>query len=70
MDETTILNFRHLLERHSLTEALFSEVSAYLEERALLLRGGTIMGVSENSDFSTLPFSSALILFINFTSPL
>ena len=43
MDETTILNFRHLLERHSLTEALFSEVSAYLEERALLLRGGTIM---------------------------
>lgn len=42
-DETTILNFRHLLERHSLTEALFSEVKTYLEERALLLRGGTIM---------------------------
>jgi len=42
-DETTILNFRHLLEHHSLTEALFEEVSTYLEERALLLRGGTIM---------------------------
>jgi IS5 family transposase len=42
-DETTILNFRHLLERHTLTEALFEEVSTYLEERALLLRGGTIM---------------------------
>jgi len=42
-DETTILNFRHLLERHSLTEALFGEVKTYLEERALLLRGGTIM---------------------------
>jgi len=42
-DETTILNFRHLLERHTLTEALFSEVKTYLEERALLLRGGTIM---------------------------
>jgi len=42
-DETTILNFRHLLERHNLTQALFAEVSAYLEEHALLLRGGTIM---------------------------
>ena len=42
-DETTILNFRHLLERHALTEGLFAAVSSYLEERALLLRGGTIM---------------------------
>ena len=42
-DESTILNFRHLLEHHKLTEALFVEVSTYLEERALLLRGGTIM---------------------------
>ncbi len=42
-DETTILNFRHLLERHNLTEALFEAVSSYLEERALLMRGGTIM---------------------------
>jgi len=42
-DETTILNFRHLLERHTLTEALFGAVSAYLEERSLLMRGGTIM---------------------------
>lgn len=42
-DETTVLNFRHLLERHNLTEALFAEVSAYLQEHALLLRGGTIM---------------------------
>jgi IS5 family transposase len=42
-DETTILNFRHLLERHNLTEALFEAVKTDLEERALLLRGGTIM---------------------------
>ena len=42
-DETTILNFRHFLERHNLTEALFGAVSDYLEERSLLLRGGTIM---------------------------
>jgi len=42
-DETTILNFRHLLEKHKLTEALFDAVKTYLEDRALLLRGGTIM---------------------------
>jgi len=42
-DETTILKFRHLLEKHKLTEALFDAVKAYLDERALLLRGGTIM---------------------------
>lgn len=42
-DETTILNFRHLLEKHKLTEALFDAVRTYLQERALLLRGGTIM---------------------------
>jgi IS5 family transposase len=42
-DETTILNFRHLLERFDLTKALFDEVADYLEERKLLLRGGTIM---------------------------
>ena len=32
-DETTILNFRHLLERHTLTEAIFAEVNTYLAER-------------------------------------
>ncbi len=42
-DETTILNFRHLLEKHELAKALFDEVVGYLEERKLLLRGGTIM---------------------------
>ena len=42
-DESTILNFRHLLEKHGLTKALFSEVAMFLQDRALLLRGGTIM---------------------------
>ncbi len=32
-DETTILNFRHLLERHELTRAIFEAVNAYLRER-------------------------------------
>jgi transposase, IS5 family len=42
-DETTILNFRHLLERHELTKAVFAAVSQHLEERGAMLRGGTIM---------------------------
>jgi len=42
-DETTILNFRHLLERFELTKSLFDEVADHLEEHKLLLRGGTIM---------------------------
>jgi IS5 family transposase len=29
LDETTTLNFRHLLEQHQLGKQLFDEVSAY-----------------------------------------
>ena len=42
-DETTILNFRHWLERHALSRSLFDEVGAMLEERGLLMRQGTIV---------------------------
>jgi IS5 family transposase len=42
-DESTILNFRHLLERHALTEAIFSAVAEHLEARGEMLRGGTIV---------------------------
>src|SRR6201996_5921636 len=42
-DETTILNFRHLLELHALTKAVFEAVAAHLEARGALLRGGTIV---------------------------
>ena len=42
-DETTILNFRHLLERHELGQALFGEINAYLAERGVKLREGTIV---------------------------
>ena len=37
-DETTILRFRHLLEAHQLTEAIFTEIRALLEEKRLLLK--------------------------------
>ena len=42
-DETTILNFRHLLERHKLTEKLFEETQHYLRDKGLMLREGTIV---------------------------
>lgn len=42
-DESTILRFRHLLEKHHLTEQIFAEVRALLEERRLLLKSGTIV---------------------------
>jgi transposase, IS5 family len=42
-DESTILRFRHLLEQHELTQAIFEEIQALLEERRLLLRSGTIV---------------------------
>ena len=32
-DETTILNFRHLLEAHELTKTVFEAVAEYLEAR-------------------------------------
>jgi IS5 family transposase len=42
-DETTILKFRHLLEKHHLAQALFDETAALLAEAGLLLRQGTIV---------------------------
>ena len=42
-DATTVLHFRHWLERHELTKALFEEVAATLEERGLLMRKGSIV---------------------------
>jgi IS5 family transposase len=42
-DATTLLYFRHLLERQELTQALFVEVNALLSERGILLREGTLV---------------------------
>ncbi len=42
-DESTILRFRHLLERHELTERIFAEIRTLLEEKRLLLKSGTIV---------------------------
>jgi IS5 family transposase len=42
-DETTILHFRHLLEKHELTKEIFEKTKRYLSEKGLLLREGTIV---------------------------
>ena len=42
-DETTILAFRHLLEKHKLGEQIFETVKAHLSERGMTMRQGTIV---------------------------
>lgn len=42
-DETTILKFRHLLEKHKLTERLFEIVNKYLRSRGLQVSKGTMV---------------------------
>jgi IS5 family transposase len=42
-DATTLLKFRRLLEEHQLTERIFTTINAYLAEKGLLLREGTVV---------------------------
>ena len=42
-DETTILNFRHLLEACDLAEAVFKQVNAHLARKGRLLKRGSIV---------------------------
>ena len=42
-DHTTIMNFRHLLERHGLTHKIFDEVSTWLSEAGVLIKEGTLL---------------------------
>ena len=41
-DETTILNFQRLLEKHGLGEQMLAEVNEHLADKGLFLREGTI----------------------------
>ena len=45
-EETTILNFRHRLERHGLGKVLFETIKEHLAETGLMLKEGTIMDAS------------------------
>jgi IS5 family transposase len=42
-DESTILHFRHLLEKHELMKKIFEKTKQYLSDKGLLLREGTIV---------------------------
>ena len=42
-DETTILNFRHLLEENDLADDIFTAVNAHLARKGLLLKRGSIV---------------------------
>jgi len=45
-DESTILQFRHLMEKHSLGDGLFNAVNTYLEENGMKVTRGTIVDAS------------------------
>ncbi len=42
-EETTILNFRHLLEYHRIAEQILEGVNQMISERAVMLREGMIL---------------------------
>jgi IS5 family transposase len=42
-DETTVLNFRHLLERHELGRQIFEQVAVHLQSQGFKLSTGTIV---------------------------
>ena len=42
-DHTTIMNFRHLLERHDLARHIFEDVNAWLTEAGIIVKEGTLM---------------------------
>jgi len=42
-DETTVLRFRHLLEKHGLPEKIFAMIKWILEEKRLIMKTGTIV---------------------------
>lgn len=42
-DETTILNFRHMLEESDLAEDIFKQINAHLSRKGLLLKRGSIV---------------------------
>jgi len=41
--ETTLLNFRHLLEQHELTVVLLEAINAHLKTQGLLVSKGTMV---------------------------
>ena len=42
-DATTLLKFRHLLEKHDIGKAIFDDIKGILEKQGLIMHGGTIV---------------------------
>ena len=57
-DETTILKFRHLLERHDLARQIFEAIKGHLQAKGLMLRQGTIVDATIVSAASSIKNST------------
>lgn len=64
-DESTILNFRHLMERHNLGDELFRLVNASLEENGMKVARGT----NDPYICHTLSFTQALSSLLSPSMP-
>lgn len=53
-DETTVLRFRHLLEKHDLCGAMLEAVNLHLEARGIRIATGTIVGATVDSKEGTV----------------
>ena len=42
-DETTILKFRHMIERNALSEAIFADINNYLVEKGIQVSQGSMV---------------------------
>jgi IS5 family transposase len=42
-DATTLLGFRHLLEKHNAQKAIFDKINTLLEEKGKIMRGGSVV---------------------------
>ena len=42
-DESSILNFRHLIEKHGLSQIIFEDINQYLEEQGIKVSKGTMV---------------------------
>jgi len=61
-DETTILNFRHLLDKHPLTEKLFAGVNGRLADQGVTLCSGTLVDATIVNAPSSTPIQNNLEL--------
>ena len=69
-DETTILKFRRLLEKHALAGKLLEAVNAHLGKKGLLLRQGTIVDATiihapssiKNKEGSDSPYHASKVV--------